>query len=461
MPGAACAEAAQSAALTEGSAMATNSPFPMNAQMREVIEAHQKTPVPSVENLPAKVARMGPTPATAAAAVAKKRGLATAPEAIGFVEDIKIPAPSGDLPARIYTPDGTGPFPVLVYFHGGGWVLADLDTYDASARALTNAARCIVVSVHYRQAPEHKFPAAAEDADFAFQWAQRNAASFKGDPNRVAVGGESAGGNLATGVALQARERGGPMPIHQLLVYPVTVHAFDSPSYQQYADAQPLNAPMMHWFWEQYLENDADGQSPLASPLLAADLSGLPPATVILAEIDPLRSEGEAYAARLQQAGVPTTVTIYPGVTHEFFGMTAVVDEAKRAVAEAAAGLTESFGGNASPSATARRRVGPADRAYAAGPNERIPTPASAAPGVRSAAETGSRMTVGMEVFGADGERVGQVKEIRDTDFLVDRPMARDIYVPFDAVSQTGPDIRLSVTAHDVGERDWPRSSLI
>lgn len=439
--------------------MATD--FPMNPQMREVIEAHQMTPVPSVEKLPAKMARMGPTPATAATAVAKKRGLGTAPEAVGFVEDTKIPAPGGDLPARIYTPDGSGPFPVLVYFHGGGWVIADLDTYDASARALTNAARCIVVSVHYRQAPEHKFPAAAEDADFAFQWVQRNAMSFNGDPDRVAVGGESAGGNLATGVALQARERGGPMPIHQLLVYPVTVHAFDSPSYQQYADAQPLNAPMMHWFWEQYLENDADRQSPLASPLLAADLSGLPPATVILAEIDPLRSEGEAYAVRLQEAGVPTTMTTYPGVTHEFFGMTAVVDEAKRAVAEAAAGLTQSFGGNASASMPVRRRVGPADRTYAASPDERIPPPATSAPGVSAAAKTGSLVSIGMDVISADDQQVGEVKEVRATDFLVDRPMARDIYVPFDAVAQVGPDVRLTVTAHEVGERDWPRPSLI
>jgi acetyl esterase len=427
--------------------------------MREVIEAYDKTPVPSVEKLPAKMARMGPTPAAAATAVAKKRGLDSAPEAVGRVRDIEIPAPAAVLPARIYTPDGPGPFPVLVYFHGGGWVIADLDTYDPSARALANAARCIVVSVHYRQAPEHKFPAAAEDADFAFQWVQANAASFDGDPDRVAVGGESAGGNLATGVTLQARERGGPMPVHQLLIYPVTVHAFDSPSYQQYADAQPLNQPMMRWFWEQYLERDEDGQRPLASPLRAADLSGLPPATVILAEIDPLRSEGEAYAARLKEAGVPTTVTVYPGVTHEFFGMTAVVDEAKQAVAEAAAGLQQSFG--VGDGRRAGSTVAPADRAYPAEPGARPPAAPAAATGIRGAAEIRSQIAIGMEVFGADGDRAGAVKEIRDSDFLVDRPMARDVYVPFDAIASIGPDVRLNVTTHDVGERDWPRSSLV
>jgi len=433
--------------------------------MREVIEAYNKTPVPSVEKMPAKVARMGPTPAAAAMAVAKKRGLDTAPETVHSVQDIEIPGEVGNRPARVYAPAGNGPLPVLLYFHGGGWVIADLDTYDASARALANAVRCIVVSFHYRQAPGDKFPAAVEDAFTAYQWVSGNAAAFNGDPSRVAVAGESAGANLATVVSLLARERGGALPVHQLLVYPVTQRAFNTPSYQQYADAQPLNASMMHWFWEQYLANDMDGQNPLASPMLAPDLSGLPPATVILAEIDPLRSEGEAYAARLKDAGVPTTVTTYPGVTHEFFGMGMVVDEAKQAVAEAAAALQKSFGTAGTVDAgvplSTSGRVGPADRVYIADPSSQIPAASATASGVRDAATIRTTLSIGMEVFGVDGERVGEIKEIRDADFLVDRPMARDVYVPFDAISALGTGVRLTVTANEVGDRGWPRSSLV
>lgn len=263
-------------------------------------------------------------------------------EAVGDVSHQLIPGPDGELLVRIYRPKGNGPFPTLVYFHGGGWVIANLDVYDASCRALTNAANCMVVSVAYRQAPEHKFPAAAEDAYAATQWVLTNAARIKGDPKRVAVGGESAGGNLATVTCLMARDRKGKMPVHQMLVYPVTNYAFDTPSYQENANAKPLNQAMMKWFWGHYLSNAADGQNPYASPL-RANLRGLPSATVITAEIDPLRSEGQAYAQRLREAGNAVKATNYTGVTHEFFGTGAVVNKAKQAVNEAAAGLRAGF----------------------------------------------------------------------------------------------------------------------
>jgi len=233
---------------------------------------------------------------------------------------------------------------VLVYFHGGGWVIGNLDAYDAydaydaSARALTNAARHVVVSVAYRQAPEFKFPAAANDAYSASQWVMRNARSVGGIPGRVSVGGESAGGNLATVAALMARDRGGRMRVHQLLVYPVTNYAFNTPSYREEARDIPLDRASMRWFWGYYLRRPADGRNPYASPL-RANLRGLPPATVIAADNDPLRSEGEAYARRLEAAGVRTSYTRYNGVMHEFFGMGAVIPKAKLAVARASAGL--------------------------------------------------------------------------------------------------------------------------
>jgi acetyl esterase/lipase len=218
---------------------------------------------------------------------------------------------------------------VVVYYHGGGWVIADLETYDASARALAREASAIVVSSHYRQAPEHKFPAAHQDAFAAYEWVVRNGAQINGDPRRVAVAGESAGGNLAANVAIMARDRKIQAPLHQILVYPVAGTDMNTPSYVENAQAKPLNKPMVEWFVGHALRPQ-DMQSPMIN-LVAADLRGLPPATVITAEIDPLRSEGMLLAERLRAAGVEVTARDYEGVTHEFFGMDAVVPEAKAA----------------------------------------------------------------------------------------------------------------------------------
>ena len=261
------------------------------------------------------------------------------PEAVGAVQNRTIPGAAGEMPTRIYTPSGTGPFPVLVYSHGGGWVIGNLDAYDATCRALTNAAGCIVVAMEYRLAPEHKFPAAPEDCYAATQWVTANAAAIGGDPARLAIGGDSAGGNLTAVVAHMARDRGGPALRYQLLVYPVTDYHFDTASYRENAEGYLLTKDAMVWFWNHYLRSTTDGTNPLASPLRATNLHGLPPAMVLTAEFDPLRDEGEAYAARLQEAGVPVTLRRYGGMIHGFFSLGAVFTQGQQAIADAAAGL--------------------------------------------------------------------------------------------------------------------------
>jgi acetyl esterase len=249
------------------------------------------------------------------------------------------------LPVRIYTPNGSGLFPVLVWFHGGGWVVGDLDTADATSRNLTVAANCVVVSVDYRLAPETKFPGPAEDCYAATQWVEQNAASINVDPGRIAVGGDSAGGNLAAAVSLMARDRGVSLPVFQLLVYPVTDRNFESKSYVSNAEGYQLTRDGMAWYWDHYLKNDADASNPYAAPLQAPELSGLPPALVITAEYDPLRDEGEAYAHRLEAAGVPTVYTRYDGMIHGFFGMAAAIDKGKQAVDQASSALQSAFAG--------------------------------------------------------------------------------------------------------------------
>lgn len=265
------------------------------------------------------------------------------PEPVGKVEERLIPGPVGQIPVRIYTPQGSGPFPVLVYFHGGGWVIGDLETHDPTCRALTNAADCMVVSIDYRLAPEHKFPAGPEDCYAATQWVAGHASSINSDPARIAVGGDSAGGNLAAVISLMARDHGAPSLVYQLLIYPVTDYAFDTPSYRENADNYFLTKDSMACFWNYYLRDEADGQNPYASLLRAQNFHGLPPTLIITAEYDPLRDEGETYAARLREAGVPVVCTRYNGMIHGFFGMPDVIDQAKKAMEEAAAGLRSAF----------------------------------------------------------------------------------------------------------------------
>ncbi len=262
---------------------------------------------------------------------------------VARVEDRAIPGPGPDVPVRIYTPDGRGPFPILVWFHGGGWVVGDLDTADGTARRLTAQTGCVVVSVDYRLAPEARFPAAAEDCYAVTQWVATNAAGIDADPGRIAVGGDSSGGNLAAVVSLMARDRGVSPPVFQLLVYPVIARDFDTGSYRQNGEGYGITRDSMKWYWDLYLTEDADASNPYAAPLLANDLSGLPPALVITAEFDPLCDEGEAYAQRLQEAGVAVTYSRYDGMIHGFFGMPAFIDRGRIAVGEASAALKAAF----------------------------------------------------------------------------------------------------------------------
>ncbi|MGO9454880.1 MAG: alpha/beta hydrolase [Candidatus Binataceae bacterium] len=261
------------------------------------------------------------------------------------VEDRHIPGPHGEIPIRIYTSEGRVPKGVLVYFHGGGWVLGSVTTHDVLCRSIAIAAGCIVVSVDYRLAPEHKFPAAPEDCYAATKWVAANAASFGGDPNRIAVGGDSAGGNLATVVALMARDRGGPSLSFQLLFYPAISAANDTPSQKEFSeDGFVLSRADMEWFWNHYLNGPADRKNPLACPNAAGNLAGLPPALVQTASHDPLRDEGERYAEQMRKAGVKVTLTRYDGVTHGFVSFADVLDKGKAGIKEAADALRAIFG---------------------------------------------------------------------------------------------------------------------
>ncbi len=265
-------------------------------------------------------------------------------EPVAKIQDLAAAGPAGPIPLRAYTPEGSGPFPVVVYFHGGGWVVGNIESHDGTCRSLANASGCIVVSVEYRLAPEHKFPAATDDAYAAARWVSENADGFGGNADRLAVAGDSAGGNLAAVVSLMARDRGGPRIAFQLLVYPVTDFNLDTQSYMDNAEGYFLTRQGMDWFWKHYLSEPSEGSHPHASPLQAESLSGLPPALVITAEYDPLRDEGEAYAERLKAAGVSADCTRYPGMIHGFFGMSQVLDKANDAIREAGDALRSALG---------------------------------------------------------------------------------------------------------------------
>ena len=250
------------------------------------------------------------------------------------------------MPARIYRPENTAPdhpLPVVLYFHGGGFVIADLDVYDASPRTIAKLAKCIVVSAEYRQAPEHKFPAAHDDAFAAYKWVLDNAASFGGDPERIALLGESAGGALALATSIKARDEGLPLPVRQVLVYPIAGVDMETKSYRLYADAKPLNKAMMQWFVGHYLNGEQDKLDPRIDAIGQANLSDLPKTTIINAEVDPLCTDGELLAAKLKDVGVDVNHHVFYGATHEFFGMGAVVGEAKLAGGIAVMDLRSSF----------------------------------------------------------------------------------------------------------------------
>ncbi|HET9897090.1 MAG TPA: alpha/beta hydrolase [Streptosporangiaceae bacterium] len=309
-------------------------PFhPQVQAIRDQLEADQ---VPSLYTLPIEEARARDV----------KSAIVTAgtPEHVAGVRDFTIPGPAGDLAARLYRPVAPGPaLPAMVYFLGGGWSLGTLDTSDAVCRRITNLAGCASVAVSYRLAPENKFPAAVDDCYAGTAWVASHAAELGIDATRLAVAGDSSGGNLAAAVALASRERGGPSLVHQLLVYPNTDYRADTDSMREVTDQYFFNPHAIAWYWGMYLATPADGDNLLASPMRAADVSGLPPATVITADFDPLRDESELYAKKLADAGVPTEVIRYDGMMHGFFTMIGVLDVAREAVATAADRLSRAF----------------------------------------------------------------------------------------------------------------------
>jgi acetyl esterase/lipase len=300
----------------------------LNSKARAIVD--QISALPQLPNLTPVEARGRPTP------------LEAAPEAVGSVTTRTIPGPGGPMAIRIYRPK-EALRAALVYFHGGGWVLGSLDSADGSCRALTNRSRCVVISIDYRLAPETKFPGAVDDAYAAVSWVADNATDLRIDLARIAVGGASAGGNLAAAVALVARERGGPKIAFQLLTVPVTELSSKAASHRDFAEGYGLTSADMTWYGTHYVRTAADADDPHAS-VLRADLRGLPPAFVITAECDPLRDDGEAYADRLRALGIRSSYKRYPGMFHGFMGFPAVLPEAAEAFEDAGAALREALG---------------------------------------------------------------------------------------------------------------------
>ncbi len=314
----------------------------MKPEMLAVIEKLGSYGDKPIETLTAQEARKNHTPTDAVMDLVKENNITMpAPKVDTTGTDIDVTG--GKIHLRMYTPKtGNGPFPVIVYYHGGGFVIADLDVYNASAQGLAEQTGAIVVSVAYRQAPEHKFPTAHNDAFAAYEWVVKNAASIKGDPKKIAVAGESAGGNLAANVSIMARDKKIMLPLHQILVYPIAQSDMNTVSYVKYANAKPLNKAMMAWFTKNYVNTVSEAKDPRIS-LVNADLKGLPPTTIITAEIDPLNQDGKMLAEKLSAAGVKVDSKDYSGVTHEFFGMAIIVPEARQAQAYAVEKLKAAF----------------------------------------------------------------------------------------------------------------------
>lgn len=314
----------------------------IHPEMQAVIEKLVSYGDQPIETLSAVDARKNHTPTDAVMDLIKENNITLPAPGVDTVGK-DIPVTGGTVHLRIYTPKtGNGPFPVIVYYHGGGFVIANLDVYNASAQGLAEQVGAVVVSVAYRLAPENKFPTAHNDSFAAYEWTVKNAAAIKGDPKKIAVVGESAGGNLAANVSIMARDKKIMIPVHEVLVYPIAQADMNTKSYQAYANAHPLNKAMMAWFTQKYVSAMAEAKDPRIS-LVNANLKGLPPTTIITAEIDPLNSDGMMLADQLKAAGVAVDSKNYDGVTHEFFGMAALVPEAKDAQAYAAEQLKKSF----------------------------------------------------------------------------------------------------------------------
>ena len=308
--------------------------MPLDPQAQKVVDAlaalnlkpfKDSTPAEARESMRSRTAALGPF------------------EEVAAVTDHRVPVAGGEITVRVYKPAGIGPHPVLVFYHGGGWVIGDLYTHDGICRSIVNAAGCAVASVDYRLAPEFKYPVPVEDSYAGLLWVVANATRLGLDPARIAVGGDSAGGNLAAVMSLLARDRRGPRLLLQVLVYPVTNYDFSPASYRENATGFVLSTEDMRWFWKHYLSREEQGREPMASPLMAKSLADLPPALVITAGCDPLRDEGETYAARLRDAGVAVTLTQYPGMFHGFLRMTRILDQSRVLLDEVAGALKKAL----------------------------------------------------------------------------------------------------------------------
>ena len=338
--------AAHSGPMGTPTAASTTTRAAIDKDMQDVLTAHAGLKPKPIESVTPADARKQPSLADAVNVVLKNQGKSQNPEKLvpGIKSrDTTVTGATGPLPARIYTPDGNGPFPVVVYFHGGGWVIGDKQIYDGGARGLAKQANAVVVSIDYRLAPEAKFPAAWDDALAAYKWALANAASLKGDPKKLALAGESAGGNLAVATGLAVRDAGLQAPLHILAVYPVAQTSLTTPSYIEHAMAKPLNKAMIEWFVDKLITGPANLKDPRLQ-LIDAKLQGLAPVTLIGAQIDPLHSDGLMLEEALKKAGVAVERKNFDGVTHEFFGMAAVVAKAAEAQKYAGQRLSKAFG---------------------------------------------------------------------------------------------------------------------
>ena len=302
----------------------------VDADMAELLLALQALAPQPLETLSPEEARQQPTMADGVRKFRRDRGEDASPQPVEIMRETTIPGPSGPLTVRVYTPYGAtrGALPVVLYFHGGGWVIGDSAAYDASQRAIANWSGAIVVGVEYRLAPEHPFPSAHEDALAAYAWVRRNARSIGGDSSRVAVAGEGAGGNLALATALAAGQHGLRPPAHIVAIHPIAGADPTTASYVANADAKPVGRATMDWFLEHYLIRPDDAHDPRVDLVHAHGLDGLGPTTLVLAEIDPLRFEGEELGRRLRDAGVPVEVVLFEGVTQDFFGTAPIVAKA-------------------------------------------------------------------------------------------------------------------------------------
>ena len=320
-------------------------PAPAAADMQSVLNQFAPLGYKPIETLPPVKARLQPSAADALKAAMRKAGMSTAPDPAVTTQDLQYGADPMQF-ARVYkpaaAPAGGAPMPVVVYYHGGGWVIADVNVYDATPRLMAKQLNAIVVSVEYRHAPEFKFPAQHDDANAAYRWTLQNAASWGGDPAKIATAGESAGGNLAVATAIYARDNGLTVPLHILAVYPIANSDMNLPSRKDSANAKPLNTAMLKWFGAYYSNSMADMQDPRIN-LVAANLRGLPPTTIVNAQIDPLRSDGETLAVAMKRAGDKVEQKTFPGVTHEFFGMGKVVRGAYDAENYAITRLRDAF----------------------------------------------------------------------------------------------------------------------